>query len=168
MVADNCYYVDQNKQRIPFNFSNQLKYIYFLGPKGQDFVLESNSSGDIKFYALYVRRKGQQIMRVNDFVTQGEQKDFNNRKVGWIVDLNKDGIMDIVQREKIQIHRSSLPAEKSKPIRTQASTLIYKSDVINFRMWDTTTQSYLEKYFQTSKQKTEYYKIYDFKFNWRP
>lgn len=167
MVADNCFYVDHSGQRHNFVFSDQLKHIYFVGPRGQDFILESNSSGAVKFYALYIRRNGQQIMRVNDFITQGEQKDFNNRKVGWIVDLDHDGIMDILQREKLQIHRSVLPAEKNKNVRSQASAQIYKSDSINFRVWDKTTNSFLEKPFQTLKQRQYYYKNFDFKFNWK-
>jgi len=167
MVADNCFYIDSTGERHPLSFSEQLKRVHFVGPRGQDFILESSGSGDIKFYTLSVRRHGQQLMKVNDFVSLGQQKDFDNRKVGWVIDLNNDGIFDILQRDKLQIHRQVIREDVKKQTRTEASVQIYKSDIINFRIWDFKTKSYLESPFYTLKQKKDYYKKFDFKFQWR-
>ena len=169
MVADNCYYVDSKRYRHPLKFANGLKRIYFAGPRGQEFILEPNGSSDMKFYSLHGRRNGQQLMMVNDFVLFGQKEDFNNRKVGWIVDLNKDGFFDILQRDKLQIHGKLKSDNLSSTYRNRslASIRLFKTDVINFRIWDKPTQSYLEKPFYSSKQKEKYYKEFDFKFTWR-
>lgn len=163
MIADNCYYVDSKGVRYSFSFSENLKSLNFIGPHSQEFILESNGDSDIKFYSLRVKRKGQQIMIFNDFVSIGEKNDFNNRKVGWIVDLNKDGVFDILQRDKLQIFSNN----NLSSVRTIASSpSVYKTDVINFRIWDKTTKSFLERYFHSKKQRDSYYKEFDFKFLW--
>ncbi len=169
MVADNCYYVDGKSYRHPLKFAKGLKRIHFAGPRGQEFILEPNGSSDMKFYSLHVRRNGQQLMMVNDFVLYGEKEDFNNRKVGWIVDLNKDGFFDILQRDKLQIHGKLKNDKLSSTYRNRslASIRLFKTDVISFRVWDKHTQSYLEKPFYSLKQKEKYYKEFDFKFTWR-
>ncbi len=166
MIADNCYYVDSKGIRYGFSFSESLKSLNFIGPNSQEFVLESNGNSDIKFYSLRVKRGGQQLMIYNDFVSIGEKNDFNNRKVGWIVDLNKDGVFDLLQRDKLQIFGNSSNNSNSDR-KTASSASIYKTDVINFRVWDKATRSFIERYFHSKRQREAYYKEYDFKFLWK-
>ncbi len=164
MIADNCYYVDNRGIRHGFSFSDNLKSLNFIGPNSQEFILESNGNSDIKFFSLRVKRGGQQLMVFNDFVSIGEKTDFNNRKVGWIVDLNKDGVFDLLQRDKLQIFgNTSLNSNRA----TASSSSVYRTDVINFRVWDKRTKSYIEKYFHTKRQRDSYYKDFDFKFLWK-
>ena len=167
MIADNCYYVDNRGIRHGFSFSQNLKSLIFIGPNAQEFILESNGNSDIKFYSLRVKRSGQQIMIFNDFVSIGEKNDFNNRKVGWIVDLNKDGVFDLLQRDKLQIFGSSSDSSGSYRKTASSNASIYKTDVINFRVWDKNTRSFIERYFQSKRQREAYYRDYDFKFLWK-
>lgn len=168
MIADNCYYVDNDGDRHEFVFSDKLKSLRFVGPRSQEFILESNGNSDIRFYSLQVKRNGQQLILYNDFVSVGEKLDFYSRKVGWIVDLNKDGYFDLLQRDKLQIYGNKNAQVSKSQQRTVASdTSIYKTDVINYRIWDKVTKSFLEKPFHSQQQRDQYYKDFDFKFRWK-
>jgi len=172
LIANDSFYVDQKNQRHTYQFSKRLKYIYFAGPRGQEFILESNGGTDMGFYSLFVRRNGQRILVINDFISYGKKSGFENRKAAWILDLNKDGIFDLIQRDKMQIkgnakNNAARPASRGRsPASVSRPSHQYKADLFNIRVWDKESQSFIEKPFRTVREKNHFYKKYDFKFKW--
>lgn len=119
--------------------SNKYKYInsngvtVFKGPKDQTFELEAIKSKELTFYTLTVKRSGSLALIINDFAVMSKTSKVRILKEGWVEDINGDGYLDIVQREKTFIKGHRKPSAQ------------YTNDKLRIKVWSETTGSYVEK-----------------------
>jgi hypothetical protein len=119
--------------------SKKYKYIdsnsvtVFKGPRGQTFELEAIKSKELTFYTLTVKRYDQLALIINDFAVMSKTSKLRILKEGWIEDIDGDGFLDIVQREKTFIKGKRRPSAQ------------YSNDKMRIKIWNSKTNSYVEK-----------------------
>lgn len=119
--------------------SQKYKYIdssqvtIFKGPRDQSFELEAIKSKDLTFYTLTVKRGDSLALIINDFAVMSKTSKIRILKEGWIEDIDGDGFLDIVQREKTFIKGTRKPSAQ------------YTNDKMRVKVWNSKTGSYVEK-----------------------
>lgn len=121
--------IDSGKYR----YIDSDKVSVFVGPEGQSFEIEAIKSKELTFYTLSVKRHESLALVINDFAVMSKTSKVRILKEGWIEDINGDGFLDIVQREKTFIKGQRRPAAQ------------YTNDKLRVKVWNTTTSSYVEK-----------------------
>lgn len=116
-----------------YKYINSDEVTIFKGPRGQTFELEAIKSKDLTFYTLTVKLGDQLALIINDFAVMSKTSKVRILKEGWVEDINGDGYLDIVQREKTFIKG------KRKP------TAQYTNDKLRIKIWNSKTSSYVEK-----------------------
>lgn len=123
------YKLDSKKYR----YINSNEVTVFKGPRGQAFELEAIKSKDLTFYTLTVKRGDQLALIINDFAVMSKTSKVRILKEGWIEDIDGDGYLDIVQREKTFIKGKRKPSAQ------------YTNDKLRIKVWNSKTSSYVEK-----------------------
>lgn len=124
-----------------FKLDSKNKYTYinsncitvFKGPLHQTFELEAIKSKELTFYTLTVKRGDQLALIINDFAVMSKTSKVRILKEGWIEDINGDGFLDIIQREKTFIKGKRKPSAQ------------YTNDKLRVKVWSSKTNSYVEK-----------------------
>lgn len=124
-----------------FKTDTKKKYKYidsdtvtvFKGPRDQSFELEAIKSKELTFYTLTVKRGDQLALIINDFAVMSKTSKVRILKEGWIEDIDGDGYLDIVQREKTFIKGKRKPSAQ------------YTNDKLRVKVWNSKTNSYVEK-----------------------
>lgn len=104
----------------------------FNGPRDQSFELEAIKSKELTFYTLTVKRGDQLALIINDFAVMSKTSKVRILKEGWIEDIDGDGYLDIIQREKTFIKGKRTP------------TTQYTNDKLKIKVWNSKTSSYVE------------------------
>lgn len=105
----------------------------FKGPKKQSFELEAIKSKELTFYTLTVKRGDTPVLIINDFAVMSKTSKVRILKEGWVEDLDGDGYLDIVQREKTFIKGKRKPSAQ------------YTNDKLRIKVWSEQNGSYIEK-----------------------
>jgi hypothetical protein len=119
--------------------SKNYKYIdsdvvtIFKGPNNQSFELEAIKSKDLTFYTLTVKRGDSLALIINDFAVMSKTSKLRILKEGWVEDIDGDGFLDIVQREKTFIKGKRKPSAQ------------YTNDKLKVKVWNKKTGSFVEK-----------------------
>ncbi|MBL7546217.1 MAG: hypothetical protein JNL11_20520 [Bdellovibrionaceae bacterium] len=119
--------------------SGKYKYIdsnivtVFKGPKDQTFELEAIKSKELTFYTLTVKRGESLALIINDFAVMSKTSKVRILKEGWVEDIDGDGYLDIIQREKTFIMGKRKPSAH------------YSNDKLKIKLWNSQTGSYVEK-----------------------
>lgn len=119
--------------------SQKFKYIdsdqvtVFKGPKDQTFELEAIKSKDLTFYTLTVKRGDQPALIINDFAVMSKTSKIRILKEGWLEDIDGDGYLDIIQREKTFIKGMRMPSAQ------------YTNDKMRVKVWSIKAGSFIEK-----------------------
>lgn len=123
------YKVDSQKYR----YINSNQVTVFKGPRHQTFELEAIKSKELTFYTLTVKRGDQLTLIINDFAVMSKTSKVRILKEGWVEDVDGDGYLDIVQREKTFIKGKRKPSAQ------------YTNDKLRIKVWNPKTSSYVEK-----------------------
>lgn len=121
--------IDSNK----YKYINSNEITVFKGPNGQTFELEAIKSKELTFYTLTVKRGDSLALIINDFAVMSKTSKVRILKEGWVEDVDGDGFLDIVQREKTFIKGHRKPAAQ------------YTNDKLKIKVWNETTGSFIEK-----------------------
>lgn len=146
-IAISTVYAEEFKFNKKFHFTSgrfkidSAKYQYidsaeitvFKGPNDQTFELEAIKSKELTFYTLTVKRSDSLALIINDFAVMSKTSKVRILKEGWVEDINGDGYLDIIQREKTFIKG------KRKP------TAQYTNDKMRVKVWNVKTGSFVEK-----------------------
>ena len=116
-----------------YQYIDSDKVTVFKGPRGQTFELEAIKSKELTFYTLTVKRDESLALIINDFAVMSKTSKVRILKEGWVEDIDGDGFLDIVQREKTFIKGQRKP------------TAQYTNDKLRIKVWNKTTGSYVEK-----------------------
>ena len=120
-----------------YKYINSQQVTVFKGPDDQIFELEAIKSKELTFYTLTVKRGDSLALIINDFAVMSKTSKVRVLKEGWIEDLNGDGFLDIVQREKTFIKGKRNPSAKNSPQ--------YTNDKLRVKVWSIQTNSFVEK-----------------------
>lgn len=116
-----------------YKYIDSSEVTVFKGPKHQIFELEALKSKDLTFYTLRVKRGNTVTLVINDFAVMSKTAKVRVLKEGWVEDINGDGYLDIVQREKTFIKGKRKPSAH------------YTNDKLRIKVWNAKTSSYVEK-----------------------
>ncbi len=116
-----------------YQYINSDKVTVFKGPGGQSFELEAIKSKELTFYTLSVKRGESLALIINDFAIMSKTSKVRILKEGWIEDVDGDGFLDIVQREKTFIKGKRKPSAQ------------YTNDKLRVKVWNIKTGSYVDK-----------------------
>lgn len=117
-----------------YKYINTNALTRLKGPRNQSFEIEAIKSKDLTFYTLTIKRGDSIVLIINDFAVMSKTKKVRILKEGWVEDIDGDGILDIVQREKTFIVGAKKRAPSSE----------YSNDKLRLRTWSSRSKSYIE------------------------
>lgn len=109
------------------------KVTFFKTKKNQTFEIEAMKSKELTLYSLTIKRGNTPVLVINDFAVLSKTLKLQTRKEGWIEDLNGDGYLDVIQREKTYI------------VGTRRPSAVYSNDKLRIKMWNPNSSSFVEK-----------------------
>ncbi len=118
----------------------------------KEFALECKGKEAGTSYNLIIKKESKLLSTINTIIESGGDCGMSHQTQAWIVDVNNDGHVDVIQRFKL--HDGPSDCGGQKEVKDEDSVIVHQ--------WNVSSQSF-QKITLDEKTLRQYKKQYDFK-----